>query len=201
MKIDVQNVGKKYGKQWVFRNLNKLLLPKQTYAITGPNGCGKSTLLKTMAGMLSPNEGKIICYHNDTVVKDENLYNHLTYCAPYMELPEELTLAELLYFHDEFRPMSTTISELIKILEIDADKEIRNCSSGMKQRIKLALAVFTKTDMVMLDEPTSNFDSRWIGWYKDIIASVHHSKTLLICSNVEEEYSFADHEIKLGPVK
>ncbi len=199
MKIDVQNVGKKYGKQWVFRNLNKLLLPKQTYAITGPNGCGKSTLLKTMAGMLTPNEGKILYYNQEVSITEEEIHKYLTFCAPYMMLPEELTLSELLYFHDEFRPFeSISIKELIRMLEIDGNKEIRNCSSGMKQRIKLALSVFTKTEIVMLDEPTSNFDKRWIEWYQEIIATVHNHKTLIICSNLEDEYTFADEIIQLG---
>jgi ABC-type multidrug transport system ATPase subunit len=199
MKIDVRNVGKKYGKQWVFRNMSILLQPKKSYAITGPNGCGKSTLLKTIAGILSPNEGGIKYYSRDIEVEQNLLYKHITFCAPYMELPEELKLAELLYFHEAFRPFDTiTTTELIKLLEIDADKEIRNCSSGMKQRIKLALAIFTETDTIMLDEPTSNFDTKWISWYREIITTVHHNKSLIICSNIKEEYEFADDVIRLG---
>ena len=199
MKIEVKDAGKKFGKQWVFRNLSTEIFPGKTYAITGPNGCGKSTLLKIMAGMLSLNEGRILYSVNDKPVEVESIFRHLTFCSPYLELPEELRLGELLYFHDGFRPFEqVTISELLKLIEIDADKEIRNCSSGMKQRIKLVLAIFTKSDAIMLDEPTSNFDSRWISWYQDIVQSVHHKKTLLICSNIHEEYAFSDERINLG---
>ena len=73
-------------------------------------------------------------------------------------------------------------------------------SSGMRQRVKLALATRFNYDVVCLDEPTANLDTNGIDWYLKLIHSLKN-KTLLISSNVEHEYSICTHKIQIEQYK
>jgi ABC-type multidrug transport system ATPase subunit len=113
-------------------------------------------------------------------------------------LPEELTLAELLFFHESLKPFyQFSKQEIIALLEINPDKEIRNLSSGMKQRVKLALAFFTQSKVLLLDEPTANFDDRWKAWYLSLVKNDLQNRIIIICSNEKEEYDFAEEMLAI----
>jgi len=191
MKIELDKVSKKFGNQWIFRNSNK------PYAITGPNGSGKSTLLKIISGIVTPNEGKI-SYDDNKAISVDEIYTKLSYSAPYLDLPEELTIAEIIAFHQSMKSFKgITASELLKILDIPADKQIRDCSSGMKQRVKFALAYYTESKILLLDEPTANMDHHWRNWTLDLIKSDKQERITIICSNEPIEYEFAEVKVQL----
>ncbi|HWZ23126.1 MAG TPA: ATP-binding cassette domain-containing protein, partial [Cytophagaceae bacterium] len=187
MKIVAEKIGKKYNKEWIFRNLSLVLQHNQSIAITGANGAGKSTFLQLLAGTTPASEGKIT-YKNDKLnFPAEEYYKYISYAAPYLELIEEMTIRELANFHKNFKPFSENISteEFLQkiVLEHAADKEIRQLSSGMKQRVKLGLALFSRTPIVMLDEPTTNLDNKGIDWYLNEINQQLNKRIIIISSN------------------
>ena len=197
MKIELDKVSKKFGNQWIFRNISATFDSNKPYAIIGPNGSGKSTLLKIISGIVTPNEGSI-SYHDDKVIHVDEIYTQLSYSAPYLDLPEELTIAEIIAFHQSMKSFrGITASELLKVLEIPADKEIRDCSSGMKQRVKFALAYYTESKILLLDEPTANMDHHWRDWTLDLIKSDKQNRITIICSNEPIEYEFAEVKVNL----
>jgi ABC-type multidrug transport system ATPase subunit len=198
MKIELDKVSKKYGSQWIFRNISVTFDSHKAYAITGPNGSGKSTLLKIISGMVTPNEGKISYSLESKAILADDIYNHLSQSAPYLELPDELTIAEIINFHQSMRSFNViTGDELLKTIEIPANKQVRECSSGMKQRLKFALAYYTKSDLLLLDEPTANMDHHWRDWTLNLIKSDKQNRITIICSNEEYEYEFAEVKVKL----
>lgn len=198
MRIELDKVSKKFGSQWIFRNISATFDSNQSYAIIGPNGSGKSTLLKIISGIVTPNEGKMIYSVNGTNIPSEEIYTQLSYSAPYLDLPEELTIAELIAFHQSMRPLKgITANELLKVIDIAADKEIRDCSSGMKQRVKFALAYFTESKLLLLDEPTANMDHHWRDWTLDLVKSDKQERITIICSNEPIEYGFAEVKVTL----
>src|SRR6476646_10417531 len=145
MQIELQNAGKRFNRDWIFKKLQLVIQSKERIAITGPNGTGKSTLLQVIAGSMTLNEGKIE-WNSGKKITEENIFQHISLVAPYLELIEEYTASEFLQFHSQFKPLNKAIS-IAEILEIvglkkASDKQIRFYSSGMKQRIKLAQAVF-----------------------------------------------------------
>ena len=75
----------------------------QAYAILGDNGSGKSTLLRIIAGMLSPSSGKISYNLKNQAIPEDKIYKHISYCAPGMDIIEEMTLIEFLNFHFKFK--------------------------------------------------------------------------------------------------
>ena len=205
-KIIVDNTSKRYIKEWVFKNLSYTLITNNAYVILGSNGSGKSTLLQVFATILTPSKGKVKYYSDDDVLDDEKVYKHISIASPYMELPEEFTLAEVVDFHLKLKTFYNNISrdEFLKIcyLEQWKDKVVRNFSSGMKQRLKLALAIITSSDVLFLDEPISNLDHKGISWYKALIEQYRKDRIVVVCSNnIADEYYFCNNEINIEDYK
>lgn len=201
LRVVLNNVGKKFGKQYIFKGITYRFEPGGHYAITGANGSGKSTLLKVVAGILTPNQGDAEWQLNDKAIAVEEVFQHLSFCSPYMELPEELTLRELLQFHQHTRTLLVSEDAFIKELAIEPDKEIRNYSSGMKQRVKLALAFYTQGSMLLLDEPTANLDEHWSNWYLQKISEAPANQLIVVCSNVAAEYGFCKEVLHIDAYK
>ncbi len=201
MKINLLNAGKRFNREWIYRGLTQELSAKHAYAITGPNGSGKSTLLQAIAGMLQLSEGSIQYEIGNRSLANEDVYRQVTFCAPYMDVIEEMTLLEFLQFHHQFKPFlpSLTIKNIIEEigLESAAAKQIRYYSSGMKQRVKLAQAIFSDTGMVLLDEPCSNLDATGIALYHSLIKKYCQDRLVIVCSNDMTEYSFCNQIISI----
>lgn len=202
MKITLDNLSKKYNREWIFKGLGYKLNQGKSYSITGPNGSGKSTLLKIISGASPATSGTIQYQQNDQEISGDDIYQYMSLATPYMELVEEFTLIEMLKFHFGFKSTSEqhTIDDLINIMYLEKakSKQIKNFSSGMKQRLKLGLAFFSDTPILMLDEPTSNLDTKGTDWYLKHVHKLKTEKLLVIASNQHYEYDFCQHEIELG---
>ena len=202
MSLSLINIAKKYNRDWVFQNANYKFEIPGTYVIQGPNGSGKSTFLKILSGFLTPTEGELKLLINSIHIATENWSNHIAYAAPYFELIEEMYLEEFVSFYIKFKPLQKGISQydLIKIayLEGAKDKQIKNFSSGMKQRLKLALAWLSDVSIVLLDEPCSNLDEKGIEWYKNLAKEYSKNKLVIVCSNhIEDEFSFCKKSLDI----
>jgi ABC-type multidrug transport system ATPase subunit len=205
MRIELQNLGKRFNRQWIFRKVSYSFETGNAYAITGPNGSGKSTLLQVMAGAVEKSEGEILVSDAAQPVAPEDHYKQLSIAAPYLELIEELTLQEFLVFHNSFKPFIAgwTSKEIIECIGLEhaASKQIRHFSSGMKQRVKLAQAVFSDVPVVMLDEPTTNLDSNGFELYMRLVNDFCSKRLLIICSNSMDEISFCKHRLNVMDFK
>lgn len=190
MNITLQNIGRKYNRNWVFRKVDYEFKGGGKYAILGRNGSGKSTLLQIISGYQGANEGQIIFEVNGKNILSEDFYQYLTFFGPYITLPEEFKLIELLNFHSRFRPSNYSYSQILDFIGLtkERDKEIKNFSSGMKQKLKLGLAFFFRADVVLLDEPCTNLDAQNIAWYQEFLESETKDKLVIIASNHDEEY-------------
>ena len=196
MKIKLSNAGKRFNREWIFRCADLELTTGNTYAITGPNGSGKSTLLQSLGGMLQLSEGSIEYQMEEGTLAPEEAYRHISFCAPYLDVIEEMTLVEFLQFHNQFTSFinGLTPRKIIEIvgLETAAHKQIRYYSSGMKQRVKLAQAIFSDTAIVLLDEPVTNLDDKGIALYHALIREFCKDRLVVVCSNDPVEYSFCE---------
>jgi ABC-type multidrug transport system ATPase subunit len=205
LKIQVQEASKRFQYEWIFRNLSLELNSGETLAITGGNGSGKSTLLKCLSGAVPLTGGTISYFLNSLRLSDSEWYTALTLATPYLELPEEFTLKEAIEFHFKFKKPHLNLStkEITEILYLEnhQHKPISQFSSGMKQRVKLGLAVFSEVPLILLDEPTSNLDKRGIQWYLDLIQKYTHNRAVIICSNEPREYEFCLQKIAMEDFK
>jgi ABC-type multidrug transport system ATPase subunit len=197
--ITLQDAGKRFNRDWIFRHLNYQFESNNTYAITGSNGSGKSTLLQCLAGSYTLNEGAIHWGQNNP----ENSYRDIAICAPYLALIEEMTGEEFLHFHLQFKKTAYSIEKILASIDLTtaATKQIRYYSSGMKQRLKLAQAIFTDSPILLLDEPCTNLDQQGYAIYNHLIQAYTNHKLVIVCSNEEAEIAFCKHRINLSDYK
>lgn len=201
MQIQLSNAGKKFNRDWIFRNLEYRLTGGQAYAITGPNGSGKSTLLQCIAGSMALSTGDCNWQCQQQPIEADHVYRYMALAAPYLEIIEEMTASEFLQFHQSFKPLlpGLSIPEIIHIVDMEhaAHKQIRYYSSGMKQRIKLAQAIFSDTAMLLLDEPCTNLDKKGYQLYQELIARYAGDRLVIVSSNDPEEYLFCSERIDI----
>jgi ABC-type multidrug transport system ATPase subunit len=204
MKIKLSNAGKRFNREWIFRHADLEFISGSSYAITGPNGSGKSTLLQSLGGMLQLSEGSIE-YSDQKTISAEEAYLHTSFCAPYLDVIEEMTLKEFFQFHNQFKPFLAgfTINKIVEALGLQAaaNKQIRYYSSGMKQRVKLAQTIFSDTAIVLLDEPCSNLDDKGIQLYHSLISDYCKERLVIVCSNDPVEYSFCQSVLSITDYK
>jgi ABC-type multidrug transport system ATPase subunit len=205
LKIQLKEASKRFQYEWIFKNLNLNLQSGDSLAITGSNGSGKSTLLKCISGIIPITSGKIDYSLHDQSLPESDWFSFLAIASPYLEVPEEFTLVELIHFHFKFKTPLKGISakEIIDILYLKdhTSKPISQFSSGMKQRLKLGLALFSDVPLLLLDEPTSNLDKKGIEWYGEMINNFAEKRVLIVCSNESREYEFCKQIISLNDWK
>ena len=174
--------------------------------ILGKNGSGKSTLLQIISGITLPSEGEIEYSVSGNKLEANSIYREVSYAAPYVELFEQLTLNEMLDVHKRFKTIRGQMSndEIIEriYLEEHREKKIEVFSSGMKQRLKLALAIYSESSLLLLDEPITNLDDAGKNWYLSSIEEFKGDRTIIVCSNHQsDEYAFCDHKYILNANK
>ncbi|NBV35736.1 MAG: ATP-binding cassette domain-containing protein [Bacteroidetes bacterium] len=199
MKITFQDCGKNYHRTWLFRHLNlELDLGLDTQplklALLGGNGSGKSTLTLMISGQTNPTEGSIdwLDIHGKQITSD-SWYQHIALASPALELPEEFTLQEWFNFHQSVKGFASgvTLDRLISICGFSNNtksKALLTFSSGMKQRVKLCMALMGTESLVILDEPLTNLDLNGSQLYDELLKTFLGNRALIIASNREDEW-------------
>ncbi len=194
MQIEGKNLGKKFGRNWVFRDLNVEVNSGDFLALTGPNGSGKSTLLQILSGYLSPSEGELF---HDGQKPDPDQFKLISFTSPYVEFPEEMTLTEFLKFHSTFRKQILSDKEVAKRSQLPLDKRISDFSTGMKQRVQLCTAFYFENEAIFMDEPTSNLDDQGFDWWKNEMNLRDQNIPLTLASNQKREIEMAKSMVSL----
>jgi ABC-type multidrug transport system ATPase subunit len=207
IRIELENIGKRFRYEWIFKGISQTFEQGGSYAILGPNGSGKSTLMKVLSGHLSPSNGVISFSDKDKkIITVEEVYKHISYAAPYIDLVEEMTLEELLSYYFKFKTLRKRLTnkDLVEILgfQKSKNKQIRFFSSGMKQRLKLVLAICADTPILLLDEPTTNLDAQGVSWYQQLISENTQNtegveRLVIVASNIEHDYVFCTKQLNI----
>tara|TARA_Y100000768_G_scaffold384957_1_gene370023 strand:- start:537 stop:1157 length:621 start_codon:yes stop_codon:yes gene_type:complete len=206
MEIRLEDTGKRYNKEWIFRHIDLNLDNTNSYVIQGANGSGKSTLLQILAGVFMPSEGSIEYSIDGQKIDRDKIFKQVSIATPYLSVYETFTLKEALDFHFQFKDTvaGVDIRQIPEILYLQhaLNKPIRAYSSGMKQRVKLGLAILSDTPLLLLDEPTSNLDKTAMKWYGQLIEKHSNNRLVIVCSNQQEaEYYFCNQQINVEDYK
>jgi ABC-type multidrug transport system ATPase subunit len=204
--ISVEGLSKRFNRDWIIKNFSFQFKSGNTYAVIGPNGSGKSTLLQLLSGQMPPSAG-LIQYstgQNQTIEVDE-IYKHIAFAAPYMDLVDEFTVEEQIRFHFRLKPLRAkytpeNVLDLV-YLQRARDRFIRDLSSGMKQRLKLSLAFYADCQIILLDEPGTNLDSTAFAWYTDQLGRLPNDVIVIIASNNPSEYSVNAHILDVSEIR
>jgi ABC-type multidrug transport system ATPase subunit len=205
VQITLSDIGKKFNRQWVFKGINLEISSQQSLALVGNNGSGKSTLIQIIFNFQTYSKGSINYWLNQKLLTEEELVGKISLAAPYLELFEDFTLIEMLQFHFKLIPKQADISleEMISNggLGGQENKAVKYFSSGMKQRLKLLMAVYADTPLLLLDEPCSNLDNQGIEWYRNLVQTQLKKRTIIIASNQLFEYDFCDSTLSVHDFK
>jgi ABC-type multidrug transport system ATPase subunit len=204
--ISLDNAGKQYNHTWIFSGLDAILESGTSTAILGSNGSGKSTLLQVISSAIMPSAGSVVYKLNGIEVRPEHAFRLMSIAAPYIELIEDFTLSEMVCFHRRLKPLmrNMTTPEFIKLCRLtdNADKAIKHFSSGMKQRVRLALAILSDTPVLLLDEPVSNLDRAGIEWFRELLERNQTNRLIVVSSNsIADEFDFCSSSIKMEDYK
>jgi ABC-type multidrug transport system ATPase subunit len=196
VKIVCENLGKRFQYNWIIRNCNWHFDEGSLTGIAGGNGTGKSTMIKLLSTHLSPSQGKIYYLSDGEKLDHSEIYPSLSLVGPYTSLIQEYNINEQFKFHFKFKTplFDFSFDEFLQILAFPGykDKAIENYSSGMHQRLQLALAILSKTELLLLDEPTSflDFDAR--KWFYLLLQKYRGSRTIIIASNDQDDLQVCD---------
>lgn len=191
MRLELSNIGKRFQREWIFRSVNSTIGAGERIAILGGNGSGKSTLLQIISGYLTPTLGQVRWHHSESDVNAETIFRHVALCTPYLSLYEDMTLEENAQFFLRFKSFHHTIADTEQFAERIGlahvqHKQLRHFSSGMRQRVKLGLAILSNTPLLLLDEPSSHLDARAVQWMSDLINDYSAQRTICIATNSDE---------------
>lgn len=202
MIIKVNQLSKRFNYQYVFKQIDFEFNIGNAYAVLGPNGSGKSTFIKHLIAYITPSEGSINWHLDQKSIHLDALHHHFSIAAPYIDLIEDLTLMEMLHFHFKFKQSTCSIAEIVQELKLEkhSNKPLKLFSSGMKQRVKLALNFFSDVPVLIFDEPCTNLDQDGIDWYLIQINKIK-DRLLIVASNDEREISFCNEHLNLSSYK
>ena len=192
MTISASSLGKRFNREWIFKNINIEFTEGNIYAVIGPNGSGKSTLMQVLWGQIPQSEGTVKYFLDHKEIAIEEVYQFASVATPYMDLLEEFTLKEMVSFHFKFKRLVNRITQNQFIerlgLERASDKPIRQFSSGMRQKLRLGLAMFSEHHVLFLDEPTTNLDKETSEWFQRELAQIRKKSVIFIATNQRSDY-------------
>lgn len=202
LKLKVSNLGKRFGQRQVFSDINLELSAGQSVAVTGPNGSGKTTLIKTILGLIPATKGKTEIFESDQKLDFIDYRKMIALVSPYMNLYDNLTGKENLQFLSEVTGIAVSDEEIIEAFKrvglAGREKDFAGAySSGMKQRLKYALAIIRHPELIFLDEPTSNLDEPGKAIVFELIKEYRDKAIVVIATNETEEYTLAEERCQL----
>jgi ABC-type multidrug transport system ATPase subunit len=206
LSVELNHLGKKFNKEWIFKDLSYLINANDKVVILGGNGSGKSTLLQVISGFITENEGTVTYKFHDKIIPVDKVKNYISLASPYIHLVEEFTLTEMIEHTKIFKPFVKDLSteQIIELIDLTKarNKLIKQFSSGMKQRLKLGVAILCDTPLLLLDEPVSNLDAKAIEWYKQLIANYSQNRTVIVASNaIQDEFFICDKQLNVTDFK
>ncbi len=189
--VATQGLGKRFGKDWVFRHVEFRLRKGEILAVTGPNGSGKTTLLRILAGLERPSEGCVRL----AITKP---YKDIGFAGPDLNLYSELTPREHLQMAGDLRGLEESPEELLSWASIP-DKPVSTLSTGMKARLRLLLAIQPTPKILLLDEPFLSMDAKGVQLLEEIFSRQKNTGVLIYATNNPSEIKYATYEIQLSP--
>jgi len=173
--IETHGLTRRFGKQLAVDDVSLVVPEAGVYGFLGPNGAGKTTAIRMLLGLCRPNAGEVHLFglplaanrlsllrRVGALVESPSLYPHLT-GRENLEVTRRVLGAQ--------RELIDTALRSTKLTQ-DANRRVREYSLGMRQRLGLALALLTKPELLILDEPTNGLDPAGIHEMRDMIRSL-----------------------------
>lgn len=191
MKLEIQNLSKKYSKEKYGLRDYSLTLENGIMGLLGPNGAGKSTLLKMIATISKPTEGSILLNGVDIVHQPNNMREQLGYLPQDFGVYPNLNAYEFLYYMAAMKGvgganLKKRIELLLEGLNLieNAKRPIGTYSGGMKQRVGIAQALLNDPKVILFDEPTVGLDPQERVRFRNLISELADNAIVILSSHI-----------------
>jgi len=201
--VAVKNLTKAYHYRKLFSGLSFAVENNTVFAVLGANGSGKTTLLRIICDLVPATSGKVEVSAAGRLLNATERRAMVGLVSPDLELYSELSAFENLEFFAGVRGLAFSREKAREMLEYVGLKGrghdyVSTYSSGMKQRLKYAYALFHDPRILILDEPTSNLDSRGVALVEEVIRRQRERGIVIMATNEQREESYADRTLSLA---
>ena len=201
--LEVTDLSKTFGVRRIFNNISFVVATGQSLAITGPNGYGKSTMIHILTGLGRASSGVVLYTSDSGRLSFEQYQNRMAVVTPYHEFYDAMTASENLAFYSGLAGLEFGGQDILSALrwfglEGRGNDSVGAYSSGMKQRLKYALAMLRRPEILLLDEPTAYLDEAGKKLILEFLESVKSTTLIVIATNEKEEAGFAERVCQLG---
>lgn len=186
--IEVQHVGKRFGKLVALDNITLTITPGEHVGFVGTNGSGKTTLLRTILGLVRTS-GRVLVDGIDVAKSPETALVRVAY-IPQIAPPLEAPVSEVIRAYTTLRaiaPDAVTAAAKTLGLAVDRSARFKDLSGGTKQKLLAAMALATNAPILVCDEPTANLDSEARSAFFAAVSARPKTSIVLLCSHREEE--------------
>ena len=190
--LELKKLKKYYDKTCGIEDVSLKLNKGEIYGFIGPNGAGKSTTLRTIMSLINKTSGSILFNDEELDIKDRNIKEKIGYLPSEINLYEDMTIKELLNYHESFykKDLTKRRKELINLFKIDENKKIEDLSLGNLKKIGIVLAFLHNPEIILLDEPTSGLDPiMQNNFHKLLLKEKEKGTTILYSSHILSEIS------------
>lgn len=199
LSLHADRLARSFNRRLIFQDVSFNLGSGQALLVAGRNGSGKSTLVKIICGVLSPTQGSVRIEGADTVDRR----NAIGVVSPYLQVYDEFSAMENLALSMNVRGLRADTAHQTALLERMAlsssrTDPVRTYSSGMKQRLKLALALAHRPGILMLDEPMANLDADGIRIVRTIMEEHRRGGILIVATNDQTDLQRFDTKVDLN---
>ena len=155
--LDCVNVVKRYGGKFAVNGMSVAIEDAHIYGLLGPNGSGKSTWMKMAAGLIVPDEGEM---RLDGVKISAETKKHIAYMPTEGYFYSYMNIKDVgRYYQDFFDDFDAQqFEKLIADMDLEMNMKVRNLSSGMMAKLKIAVTLSRKAELYLLDEPLNGID-------------------------------------------
>jgi len=197
--LHINKISKRFGKQLLFRDISFSAETGDSYFITGPNGSGKSTMLQIIAGLQKSTAGEIVFAKGANAIPAEERFRHFGFTSPAVNPYDMLTAAENIRFASS-GVKDERIDEMLHLFGLyqHRGKHVGLYSSGMKQRLRLIIAMIDSPGILLLDEPSSNLDSSGKNILVTEIEKIREETVIIIATNEHEEMKLCTKGIDIA---
>lgn len=202
--LSLHSISKHFGRRKILQEVTHLFEGGAATAIVGPNGSGKSTLARICAGVLRADSGRVELSVNRQVIERGEIPHTCGYVAPYLSIYDEFTPRELIAMHAALHGKTVSddicLATLTRVgLQESLSIPVRSFSSGMRQRMIIALAVVLDPALLILDEPSTTLDERGRSILAhEIDAAKHRGAVVIIATNDKRERELCSDIVVVG---
>jgi ABC-type multidrug transport system ATPase subunit len=199
--LRVEGIRKSYSSQVVVNDVSFMVAPREIVGFVGPNGAGKSTTLRILTGLLAPDAGRVSLDDIDLHAQPRAFRQRLGVLIDSPAVYPMLTAVDHLQYVGRLRglPNRGQIEDTLNAVGLDArsTKRVGQFSLGMKQRLGIAMAIFARPSLLVLDEPMNGLDPMGIAELRAFLRSLPDrlGSSVLVSSHMLSEIEQTCHRV------